>query len=223
MWAVTGLRRLGLQPFEIILPEELLIGARIAHRIGEDGADVHVELHDGRKFNAENIAGVLNRLLEMPVTCLRELGERDREYVAEEQRALYVSWLSSLPCPVLNRPSPAGLCGEWRDACEWQLLASAAGLDSLPISCSSRDADRAESLTNPVTLLVVGSQVVGVAPVEVTTGSLALAQRSRTALLGLTFERNVEDRWRFITATPHPDLLIGGRTGLEALAVALGG
>jgi hypothetical protein len=45
-----------------------------------------------------------------------------------EMYALLLSWLASLPCPVINPASPRGLGAQERSQAEWLLLASQAGL-----------------------------------------------------------------------------------------------
>ena len=58
----------------------------------------------------------------------------DREYVAQEMNAFLLSWLATLPCPVLNRPDP-GHDGSlhWLPV-QWVRLATRLGVPVLPVS-----------------------------------------------------------------------------------------
>ena len=59
---------------------------------------------EGRPFSSSQIAGVLTRLSAVPATELDHVAAEDRAYVSSEMTAFLLAWLSSLPCPVLNRP-----------------------------------------------------------------------------------------------------------------------
>ena len=54
--------------------------------------------------------------------------EADRAYAGAETSALWLSWLSSLPCRVVNAPSPGSLAGPWYPPLQWLYLAARAGL-----------------------------------------------------------------------------------------------
>src|SRR5438552_16797680 len=66
---------------------------------------------DGGAFSSSDIAGVLTRLSAVPDIELEHVAAEDRSYVSAEMTAFLLAWLSSLECPVLNRPTPGGLCG----------------------------------------------------------------------------------------------------------------
>jgi hypothetical protein len=70
---------------------------------------------DGRVVPADAITGVLIRLFAIDERELTHIVQDDRAYVAQEMTAFLVSWLSSLSCPMLNRPTPGCLAGPaWR-------------------------------------------------------------------------------------------------------------
>ncbi len=221
LWAVIGLRRLGVKPLEIVLPEELVFGARWSHGVGGSGADVRIRLRDGREIRSDRIAGVLNRLGEIPASWLERIRREDRDYVAQEWHALLTSSLTALACPVLNPPSPPSLCGAWRHTSEWRLLAAAAGLETLPFRMTSEaETPSAASLAGHG--LVIGPEVVGPIPPVLHERCISLAAAARTPLLGIDFGLTPEGQWCFQDATPLPDLRVGGRASLEALRRALG-
>jgi hypothetical protein len=70
---------------------------------------------DGRVVSTGDIGGVLTRLVAIDERELTHIVPDDRTYVAQEMTAFLVSWLSSLSCPMLNRPTPGCLAGPpWR-------------------------------------------------------------------------------------------------------------
>ncbi len=95
------------------------------HAPGRSGGTAVI---DGRTVPAEAIEGVLVRL---PCAFEWELGviaAADRGYVASEMTAFLSAWLSELPCPVFNRPSPIHLMGpSWSDE-GWRHAAARLGI-----------------------------------------------------------------------------------------------
>src|SRR5262245_34157967 len=65
----------------------------------------------GVPVNGAEIRGVLSRLPSVMPSDLLHICAEDRAYVAAEMTAFLVAWLASLPCPVLNRPTPTSLAG----------------------------------------------------------------------------------------------------------------
>jgi len=230
-WAYHGLQARGLSPLEWVSAESLGLGARWEHRVGAAGVSFEVTLADGRRIRSGEVRGTLNRLLYPPLEGLPLFDPGDRDYVRQELQSFFMSWLSALPGPVLNRPTPWGLSGRWRHVSEWIALAGRAGLPVPPYSLSSRDvagvlstAPRpAPAGTPPVTLIVVAGTTVGApATPEIRAGCVRLAELVQTALLGVDFVRAADGEWVFYDASPAPDLRLGGEALLDALACALG-
>jgi hypothetical protein len=77
----------------------------------------------GQVRYASDLAGVVNLLPRVYDFDLFGIRRRDRSYVSGELFAFLVWWLRALPCPVLNRPTPACLNGpswhpeQWARAC----------------------------------------------------------------------------------------------------------
>src|SRR5512138_3330212 len=65
----------------------------------------------GEPVAAAEISGVLTRLPAVTDRELPMLVQEDRAYAAAEMTAFLVYWLSTLACPVLNRPVAPSLCG----------------------------------------------------------------------------------------------------------------
>jgi hypothetical protein len=82
----------------------------------------------GRIICTSQIQGVITLLPWVGPQDLPGIHPEDREYVAAEMSAFLLAWLSELPCPVLNRPSPSSLSGPgWRHD-HWIRVASRLGI-----------------------------------------------------------------------------------------------
>lgn len=73
----------------------------------------------GRQCSDEHLAGVITRLASVTPSDLPHIDPGDRAYVAVEMTAFLVAWLERLSCPVLNRPTPVCLAGEWYSPQTW--------------------------------------------------------------------------------------------------------
>lgn len=233
LWAYRGLQVRGLTPLHLISAEMLAYSLRWEHRLQGNGVSLRFTLPDGRIIRSDEVQGVLNRLTYVPISHLQLANPSDREYAAQELLAFFMSWLYALPQPVLNRPTPQGLCGRSRHASEWVWLASHAGLPTPRYRQTSHGDDRMNAArlagklvpsgTPVVTLIVVKGQVVGApAPPAVVSGCRWLAELAESDLLGVEFAQ-APTRWTFAGATPVPDLRLGGSAVLDALALALKG
>lgn len=222
VWAATGLRRGGPSPVEVVLPEELVVGSVWEHEVIGGRASTDVALADGRVLATRELTGVLNRLVEVPPGSLGRLPDGDRPYALEEFTALFSAWLLSLPCPVLNPPSPACLI-DWRRSAEWRVLAAGAGLPAAPWRAGSRDraggAGAAVGDPRVHRVLVAGGVVVGDAPAEVAAALGRLAATSGVAL----FEARFGAGWELHDIDTRPALHSWGPEALVALASVLGG
>ena len=232
LWAYEGLKGRGIAPLELIGVEALVCSLRWEHRLATDDGRVRIEMADGRIIQGAEVGGTLNRVLSVPTGHLQVANPEDGEYALQELNAFFMSWLRVLPGPVLNRPTPQGLCGQWRHVSEWLWLAAQAGLPTADYRLSSDEdspaAASAGSLLPPGspgrTVLVVAGQVVGApAPSEVRNGCVRLAELADTELLGVQFAPSSTAEWTFVGATPFPDLTLGGEPFLDRLASVFAG
>ncbi len=129
-WAAERLAFAGLEPLVVVTDADLA-GAIWDHRVGNDGTASRLTLGDGRVVDSGEIRGTLNRLQVAPPP---PLAAEDREYGFHELSALLMSWLASLPGPMLNPPDTRGLAGAWRSPAEWAVLAAEAGLRAAPVT-----------------------------------------------------------------------------------------
>jgi len=229
-WAYLGLRARGVEPLELLTSANLAQAVSWEHRLGDKGAYTTFTLADGRRISSDAVRGALNRLLTAPSALLPLARPSEKEYASQELVSFFLSWLHSLPGPVLNRATPQGLSGQWRHLSEWVCLAAGAGLPVSSYALSTETgtgyAPFQSSLAPPGaavrTVLVLANQVVGDSiPEAMAEGCRRLGQLSNTALLGIDFAANAEGYWTFASATPLPDLRPGGEALLDALATEL--
>jgi hypothetical protein len=111
-WAYGELCRAGLWPVEIVAEDTLAMPLSFEHRLGERGVRTRLEVAGGLVIDSGTVEGVLNRVTSVPARHLQLASPAERDYAHVELNALWLSWLHALPVPVLNRPSPSGLCGD---------------------------------------------------------------------------------------------------------------
>jgi hypothetical protein len=228
MWAADALRRRGLSP-TVLTGLDLAAVRGWRHTVGPDGkAECTLRFEGGRSLHGAEVRGVLNRLSFLPWAWLSRVGGPDRDYAAQEMHAFYLSWLHALPGPMLNRPTPQGLCGNMRHPSAWIALAARAGLPvrAFRQSCTDDPADPWQPSHDPLdrTVLVAGTRVIGpdalVQPHRA--ACLRLARDAGCALLGIDFAAEPKGEWRVTRACPAPELTQGGEALADALAEALG-
>ena len=230
LWAYECLRARGL-PIELVTAESL-VGAHWNYRLGADGVVVDIGLADGRALSSRHVLGAVNRLMMVPPESTIRFQEADREYVGQEFNAFYISWLGALPGPVLNPPTPQGLCGRIRHISEWVRLASKAELPTPVYEQSSREAPLSYALHARVpngeadlhTVFVVERHVLGGAttPAHVVEGCRRMAEVATTPLLAIEFSVGAEHGWTFAGCTTMPDLRQGGQPMIDALMSVFG-
>ncbi|MGE5337729.1 MAG: hypothetical protein ACM3PU_07865 [Gemmatimonadota bacterium] len=226
LWAYQALRARGLAPLELVTADALALGDRLEHRLAGSRTTVSLRAVGGLRIDGDQLSGVLNRLYTVPVDPWRNAAQADRDYVQQELVALYLSWLYALPCPVLNRPTPQGLCGRWRSESEWVWLALQAELPVAPFRQSARDGvDELKGqrrLIAPgqmvLSVIVVGDAVTGgPAPPRIAAACRRLARLADAELLGIDFVVGAAGPWTFAGASPMPDLMSGGNEFIGAL------
>ena len=118
--------RHGPDQVKLVLAEELAYSPYWKHYLEDGKVTTELRLRDGAALNSECIGVVFNRLLAPILPYFASA--KDQNYAVMEMYALYLSWLSSLPCPVVNKASSIGLGIQTRSHAEWLLLAGQAGL-----------------------------------------------------------------------------------------------
>ncbi|HEX6186423.1 MAG TPA: hypothetical protein VFZ44_21205 [Pyrinomonadaceae bacterium] len=146
---------------------------------------------NGREVGERDITGVLSRLWGVGEFDLPHIVPEDRAYVGMEMSAFITSWLYGLPCPVLNRPTPAYPTGlNWREE-EWTHRAARLGI---PVRAVRRrlalDAEPEpppSSAETKTTVTVVGRRCLGAAHESLKDHALRLAAATGTDLMDVYF------------------------------------
>jgi len=225
LWAAAELQSLGVR-CDIILAPLLGAAARFEHALDASGrGDVSIDLPDGRRLSSDAPVPILNRLMAAPLDRLRATGGEDFKYAMQEVFAMHLSWLHLWPAKVINRPTPQGLCGNFRHPSAWIALAVAAGLAVEPWHQSDADGPEQAWLARraDARAFVLEDRVLlgPDLPAELSGPCAALAGASGTALLGVDFARDDKGDWSFTGASPFALLQAGGEPLVAALAEAL--
>ncbi|MBX3329167.1 MAG: hypothetical protein KF722_02105 [Nitrospira sp.] len=165
----------------------------------------------GRVCRETRLAGVITRLASVTPEDLPHIEPADRAYVAQEMQAFLSAWLHMLPCPVMNRPTPVCLAGEWWSPQMWMHRACRLGI---PVARSewwvvqgrrtkAIQQVRGESSTADIT--VVGSQIIGNAVPRVVQYASRLAQAAELDFVTVRFSSPNDDA-QFLDAGLWPNL-----------------
>lgn len=160
----------------------------------------------GQRVAAGEITGVVTCLPAVSELELLHIVPADRAYVAAEMTAFLLSWLTTLSCPVINRPSPTCLCGPYWRPEQWAYAASRAGMRVQPVLRRvGLTAGFAPSVPAVTTVTVIGERCLGKAHPAVLNGARRLAQASGVELLTVRISNPAADA-TFLGAEPWPDL-----------------
>jgi len=177
------------------------------HRVGEPAASVAVV--EGLAIRASMLRGVITRLAAVVPTQLPHVAEADRDYVASEMSAFFGAWLSTLACPVMNRPCLPSLSGPAWCGEHWTKLALDLGVPAIPVRRELRPGSSASTVrTAPagcVRLDVIGPTILGHGHPRLRAHARRLAEGAGMALLSVLFDAE-DGNARFVGADPWPDL-----------------
>jgi len=112
----------------LITSEELVLAPHWRHKLSQGTITSQVQLADGTWIIPDPGDLIFNRLQAVKMPQFEIASREDQNFAAQEMYALWLSWLSSLPCAVVNSASPRGLSGQNRSPVEWLMLAARAGL-----------------------------------------------------------------------------------------------
>ena len=234
LWFAHGARQRGID-CTVVTSEVLSFARRRSHRLGAGGVTSTVALADGTVVDHSSVGGVLNRLPAPPDLAWHRASVPERQYASAELHAFALSWLSSLPCPVRNRPADECLGGPAPHPMVVAQAAAAAGLLVAPIELGTGScvpvhgaiASAARCAAGPSARVVQLVCVDGVAvhdgvPADVRAGiaRLASAIGARDAVIGVDMLVN-GSRWWFAGMTPYPELRLGGRALIDRLTDTL--
>jgi hypothetical protein len=225
-WAYQHLAARGLD-VHLVTAEMLESAAQWEHHVDSTTDSISFALPHGQVIRGADIQGVLNRLMTPAQNLAGRVVPEDRDYALQEMSAFYLSWLNSLHCPMVNRPTPQGLAGRWFHLSEVSLFAHQAGLAALPYRQTGNMAPEAGYQPSPelkrtAQVIVLDNEIFGAnVPPAVGDACRNLAQLMQTRLLGIDFTSTPQNPWTFCFASPVPDLQLGGVRLIESLAHAL--
>ena len=158
-----------------------------------DGAERSKVVIEGRVVEAGEIKGVLTLLPNVTEGELAVISREDRPFVAAEMSAFLRFWLSGLPCPVLNRPTPASLTGPGWHREQWVHAAARLGI---PVETVSWHLDYAaglpekESPPEPdTTITVIGPSCLGSADGTLVSHARRLSAAAGVEMLSVDFRK----------------------------------
>jgi len=160
----------------------------------------------GQEVDPGKIKGVLTRMGGVYEQELPHITPADRSYAASEMNAFLLAWLSSLTCPVLNRPVPNCLAGsDWRPE-QWVRLAAQLGIPVRPVR-------RRAPLTSPDSepplgceVIIVGDRCFGKASPLLQAQARLLAKTAGVGLLVVYFT-DPEPPSQFVSSSVWPNLM----------------
>lgn len=145
----------------------------------------------GRVVPVAEILGVLIRWPGVFAQELTQIQDADQNYVAGEMMAFLISWLTTLSCPVINRPTPLNLTGPaWRPE-QWTHAAARLGI---PVHTMHRhvgnnaNEQRGDDLfSSPVSVTVAGERCFGNVDEDLFRQARRLAEAANVSLLKVYF------------------------------------
>ncbi len=233
LWFVQQARAAGTR-CTVLTTEELSFALRRSHRVSDCAVVTEVDLADGTSVRSDAVGGVLNRSVEAPAVAWRHAPAAERGYATAELHAFMLSWLTALPCPVRNRPTPECLAGPVPNPLRVVAAALSSGLrcPDVRVGAARTPAPNALPLAawrsagaaaRPQQLVVLDGGVVGGdAPTDVREGVTRLTASLGVddALVGLEFLVS-GDAWWFAGLSPLPELRSAGPTLVPRLLEVL--
>ncbi|MBD1909052.1 MULTISPECIES: hypothetical protein [unclassified Leptolyngbya] len=166
-----------------------------------------VAVVSGRKIAVHQIRGVLTRLPAVVEAELPQIVPHDRSYVSAEMTAFLSGWLSSLSCPLLNRPTATCLLGPNWSTQNWLLAAAQLGIPIQPIHQDIRLGSLPShcATAGDAAVTVIGDRTLGDADPHLHTHAKRLAAIAGVNLLTAHFS-NPTATANLIGAEPWADI-----------------
>ena len=162
----------------------------------------------GKIIEVAQITGVLTCLPTVFAQELFHIVPNDRTYVAAEMTAFLLSWLNTLKCPILNRPTANCLQGpNWRSP-QWIYAAAQVGMSVRPLNQHiALGAENLPEVTaeNSVMVTVVGKRCIGEFDPILATQARYLADAVAVDLLTVYFSKADADA-EFLSANLGADI-----------------
>ena len=184
---------------------------------------------DGQVIATREIRAVITRIPAVGEAELAHVHEDDRAYAASEMQAFLLAWLSSLECPVLNRPSPSNLGGPLWSLAQWVQRARRLGVAARPVThravyatdappVSDRRVDASSILVDVVgdRAFLAGGREPGESEAPLVHAAVSLARDAGVELLRVYFEPGSEQTPVFLEADLWIDIAADSVAGAVA-------
>lgn len=145
----------------------------------------------GQKIPCSEITGVLTRRPCILEEELLYITPGDRSYVAAEMNAFLIAWLSSLSCPMFNRPTASSLSGpnwrreQWIHAAARQGIPVQPGYRRIPFDGNEQPAFSKENVSE---VTIVGDRSFGEVDEIMVVQAKRLAAAAGVNLLSVAFD-----------------------------------
>jgi hypothetical protein len=185
----------------------LFTPADLCHRgwVHRPGFGCGLAVVDGEPVPVRDLSALVTRLFFVTERDVVSIVPADRPYVAAEMTAFLLAWLSGLPCPVVNRPSPLGLAGPNLRPESWMALASRAGIPVRPVRRDRHGYDIPEASGTRDEVTVVGTRALGGTSARVRKRAVRLARRAGAEMMVAGFDAAEPDE-PLLDAHTWPDL-----------------
>jgi hypothetical protein len=159
----------------------------------------------GRQLAGRQITGLITRLPAVTEDELQHIVQEDRSYVAAEMHAFLFAFLAALPCPIVNPPSPACLCGPNLREVQWRKLVRELKIP-LPEEFAGGRAIAAATPTETMSeVAVIKERTMGAEEESLRRWTRALAQAAGLPYLRVRYSY-VRRMPCFVGADPRPQL-----------------
>jgi len=165
-----------------------------------------------RKIAIGEIEGVINVLPAVFPEELVFFPPEEREYQAAEFHALLTFLLSSLPCPVVNRPAAGSLSGPCLNPIGWYHLAQGLGIPVSPIRLDTDNfnnpfaARRADPI---ISVTCLGDRVIAPSGTTGDRDTIALSRQAKVDYLTALYTASEAGRPELAAVRAVPDLRDG--------------
>jgi hypothetical protein len=181
-----------------------------SHRVPEGDS---IAVAGGRLIAEEDISAVLVRWPSVFPEELVGIAAEDRQYVSSEMTAFLLGWLSSLDCPVVNRPTETCLMGPSWQTERWRWVAAGLGIPTAPVrrTVAFGKADTPPAPESVTAVTVIGKQCIGSIDEEVKLNARRLAAHTNVDILQTYFDGRVflgADLMADISGPEHTDAVL---------------
>jgi hypothetical protein len=173
---------------------------------------------DDRIVPTAEIRAVVVRMPAVAEAEVMHVHEQDRTYAVAEMQAFLLAWLTSLQCPVINRPTTCNLGGPIWHVSEWVMRARRLGVAVRPVAWRSSSSDafvemprrldaslRFVDIVGPRAFLV-GGRAPGPADDAFAAAALMLARDAGVEVMRAYFDRTSDGAPVFVEAGLWVDL-----------------